>query len=241
VKTIIRSNSRPLPGAQKYFAVLFTAVACITSAYADPVTLTFNLPDLVPNVPVEIDGYYSGGTDALGAVGPNYGIGFQPSTGTNGTGGTTGGGAALIDTINPPPPSGGNVLAFPIPAGGSELAILTDAAGTTYVSYDFLNPVVAGTGGDLGYAFGSSATITPLGSSGWSHADVTFSQPQEVFIFQLFGGANPDANEIANLTMNALPVAPAPETSPLVLIGGVISSAAGLGFLRRRRQKASCA
>ena len=40
---------------------------------------TFNLPDFVPNVPEEINGYYAGGTDAGGAVGPNYGIAFAPT------------------------------------------------------------------------------------------------------------------------------------------------------------------
>jgi hypothetical protein len=217
---------------KKCLAGLFT-VACITSAQAVPVTLDFTLPDLVPNVPEAISNYYAGGTDAGGAVGPNYGISFFGGD----LGSTTEGGFALIDTTNPPSPQGGNVLVYPLPAGGETTSFLVDTVGTTYLSYNFLGQGLDSIGVDPSTL--SSSTSTPLGS-GWTHEDLTFNQPVFTFVYTLFGGSNEYANEFANITRNgASPgVASVPEHTGWGTYGLAGLGLLGMCWVFRKREKA---
>ena len=215
---------------KKCFAWLFT-VACITSAHAVPVTLDFTLPDLVPNVPEAINGYYAGGTDAGGAVGPNYGISFVAVVG----GGSTGSGdpSALIDTTNPPAPQGGNSLVFPTAPGDVTVASLIDLAGTNYLSFNYLG--APGGEGLSGNPDILSTVLTPLGS-GWTHEDLTFSATETVIDFFTIG----PNGEFANMTLNG--ASPGVSSVP-DQIGWGTYGLAGLGLLGmcsvfRRREKA---
>ena len=209
---------------------LFFTVACITSAHAVPVTLTFNLPDLVPNVPEEIDGYYSGSTDAGGAVEPNYGIAFAPTDHTGS--GNTLSGYALIDTANPSP-QGGNSLVFPLAPGAASTTFLIDAAGTDYLSFNYLGN---GVDGLLAGEPTVSRVLTPLGSSGWTHEDVTFAAPVFTFVFQNIGPEPPP--EYANVTMNGLATASVPEHTGWETYGLAGLGLLGMCWVFRRREKA---
>ena len=186
-------NTKNMFALKKCFAGLFT-VAWITSAHAVPVTLDFTLPDLVPGVPEAINGYYAGGTDAGGAVGPNYGISFTSQIVGSGIFGSA---SALIDTTNPPPPQGGNSFEFVTPPGDQTLGTLVDLTGTTYLSFNYLS---GGPGGeDIISADTSilSTVLTPAGS-GWTHEDLTFSGTATLINF-LTVGPN---GEFANMTLN---------------------------------------
>ena len=82
-------------------------------------------------------------------------------------------------------------------------------------------------------------TLTPLGSD-WTHEDLTFNQPVNVFVYTLFGGSNPDANEFANITLNGFSpvVSSVPERIGWGTYGLAGLALLGMGRVFRTRPKA---